>query len=486
MKFHDLNANGAKDSGEGGLGGWTIYVDYNDNDVLDTGEPYDVTASDGTYTIEGIVPGTWKVKEVGQTDWFCSYPDPCYHEELFNSDDDLTGNDFGNWQYATKRGMKFEDVDGSGGPYDSAVDQPLEGWNIHLLQWIDGAWVHVNTDTFTDEFGMYEFDTIVPGETYAVCEVAQDNWEQSFPAVADIGTGGLIDCFAIAAIHGPVGYQITLDSGEVDEGNDFGNWEYATKSGFKWHDVNRDGVKDAEEDFLSMWTIELWDVSGASPVFVFSDTTDINGLYEFDEIVPGVDYAVCEVLENGWFQSYPVGGSPLPAGLYDCSQLGAEYGAVGYAITLTSGEEDLDNNFGNWVEEGCTFTQGYWKTHSVEGPAGPPDPGWEPPYGPGHDATFFLSGKTWLEVLQTPPKGGNAYYILAHQWIAAYLNMHKPDDPATMPADVYVVFLNAEDFFNTYAPDDDFSAMRDRLIAWAELLTDYNEGLVGPGHCDDQ
>jgi hypothetical protein len=51
---------------------------------------------------------------------------------------------------------------------------------------------------------------------------------------------------------------------------------------------------------------------------------------------------------------------------------------------------------------GCVLTQGFWKTHPNAWPAG---------YSP--SATFFLSGKTWLDVLWTAP-GGDAYYILAH------------------------------------------------------------------------
>ena len=37
MKFEDLDADGVKDAGEPGLGGWTIYIDYNDDGVLDDG-----------------------------------------------------------------------------------------------------------------------------------------------------------------------------------------------------------------------------------------------------------------------------------------------------------------------------------------------------------------------------------------------------------------------------------------------------------------
>lgn len=67
---------------------------------------------------------------------------------------------------------------------------------------------------------------------------------------------------------------------------------------------------------------------------------------------------------------------------------------------------------------GCTLTQGYWKTHSKYGPA-PYDDAWALLMPNGEDTTFCLSNLSNYTVLWTNPRGGNAYYILAHQFIAA-------------------------------------------------------------------
>jgi hypothetical protein len=132
--------------------------------------------------------------------------------------------------------------------------------------------------------------------------------------------------------------------------------------------------------------------------------------------------------------------------------------------------------------DGCSLTPGYWMTHSEYGPA-PYDATWaELP--DGADTPFFLSGKSYLQVLHTPPAGGHAYYILAFQYIAAELNRFAGADLAAVQA----AFDGATAIFETYTPDQvkNFSkAQRAQLIEWADLLDDYNNGLIGPGHCDD-
>jgi hypothetical protein len=101
------------------------------------------------------------------------------------------------------------------------------------------------------------------------------------------------------------------------------------------------------------------------------------------------------------------------------------------------------------------------------------------------NTTFFLSGQTYFEVLWTSP-GGNAYYVLAHQYIAAELNvLAGADDSAIATA-----FAQATPLFETYTPAQikalkGNNAIRQQFITLAGTLGSYNEGLIGPGHCDE-
>ena len=136
---------------------------------------------------------------------------------------------------------------------------------------------------------------------------------------------------------------------------------------------------------------------------------------------------------------------------------------------------------------GCTLTQGYWKTHSKYGPASKPDATWNLlPGGAGPDTVFFLSGASWYQVFWTAP-AGNQYYNLAHQYMAARLNVL---DGASVPASVAAAIASATTLFQTYTPAqigamDSKNAVRKQFVELAGLLGSYNEGLIGPGHCDE-
>jgi hypothetical protein len=61
--FFDSNASGVLDPDETGVGGQTVYLDLNNNGVLDFGEPSAVTVN-GVFSFAGLTPGTFTVREV--------------------------------------------------------------------------------------------------------------------------------------------------------------------------------------------------------------------------------------------------------------------------------------------------------------------------------------------------------------------------------------------------------------------------------------
>ena len=139
------------------------------------------------------------------------------------------------------------------------------------------------------------------------------------------------------------------------------------------------------------------------------------------------------------------------------------------------------------VPTGCTYTQGYWKTH-VDYYAKPQfarkrDTTWDMIDGAGaanEDAEFFGSGLSYIEVMWTPPKG-NAYFNLAHQYIAATLNVldgasdEAVDSDLTLAATM-LANLPTSNYWKNRTNRQDALELAGRLGA-------YNEGAIGPGHC---
>lgn len=132
---------------------------------------------------------------------------------------------------------------------------------------------------------------------------------------------------------------------------------------------------------------------------------------------------------------------------------------------------------------GCSLTQGYWKTHSIYGPASKPDAVWNLlPGGLGPNTVFYSSGMTWITLFRTPPKGGNVYIQLAHQFMAARLNVLNGASTTTA---VDAALLGATNFFSSGATPSTTltNAQKTTLKGYASTLGSYNEGAIGPGHC---
>ena len=135
-------------------------------------------------------------------------------------------------------------------------------------------------------------------------------------------------------------------------------------------------------------------------------------------------------------------------------------------------------------EEGCTLTPGYWKTHADPSKKQFDDT-WLAVGGP--DAPFFTSGQTYIQVLNQDKSDGNAYYILAFQWIAAELNQEAG---ASISGAAAAAFADGEALLSSHTPSEigalsGDDPLRQQFISAAATLDDYNNGVIGPGHCGD-
>ncbi|WP_287630137.1 MULTISPECIES: Calx-beta domain-containing protein [unclassified Microcystis] len=71
--WNDIDGN-AVNNNEPNLAGWTVYLDTNNNNQLDTGETTTQTDANGDYTFNNLRPGNYNVAQVVQTGWKQTYP----------------------------------------------------------------------------------------------------------------------------------------------------------------------------------------------------------------------------------------------------------------------------------------------------------------------------------------------------------------------------------------------------------------------------
>ncbi|GBL10997.1 poly(beta-D-mannuronate) C5 epimerase 5 [Microcystis aeruginosa Sj] len=99
--------SGSQSFKEPGLGGVSIYLDLNNNGVLDAGEPTQVTAVDnpsttnideaGQYSFTNVQPGTYIVREVVPSGFSQTFPNsPNYHTVVVGSGQTVNNINFGN------------------------------------------------------------------------------------------------------------------------------------------------------------------------------------------------------------------------------------------------------------------------------------------------------------------------------------------------------------------------------------------------------
>jgi hypothetical protein len=230
--------------------------------------------------------------------------------------------------------------------------------------------------------------------------------------------------------------------------------------GHKFHDLNGNGVDD-NEPRLAGFHILLESV--ANPEFVQQKVTNHNGFYAFTNLLPGA-YDVCEVAPEAtppWIPTTP-----------ECVR-----------VNLVGKNSYAHVRFGNWKEEvngiGCTRTQGYWG-NSPAGKARVPQ---LVPVSMNLGTIAYTAAQLAV-IFNTPPAGGNALISLAHQLIAAKLNLLAGSDSSQIAADI----TSADDVIESLVVGSDFvsnnSTLGQQMDVVKTKLDNYNNGLLNVPHCN--
>ena len=383
IKFNDLDGDGTQGANEPGLSGWTIYLDLNNNAVLDAGEPSVVTQINDTQTptvdetgffeFVNVASGDYIVREVLQPGWVQTSPlNPDYHQVTVTMGNVVPRDmvKFGNQVFSD-----FGDAPDPTYPtlIASSGARHVIDPNIFLGLTVDGESEGQPTADATgdgaDEDGVVFVTQLITGQTAEIAVTASAAGELAF--WIDLDQSGTFDpaervthTFAAA---GTETLNVPIPAG-ISDGNTFARFRFSTDGaavarptgfapdgevedylvaiehfarieGVKFEDLNGDGIQDAGESALAGWTIYLdsnnnglLDAGERSTVTLADDpltpTVDETGTYAFDDVLPSNTYFVREVLQPGWIQTSPVGQAAL---------LGISFSGVLYDVNADTG-----------------------------------------------------------------------------------------------------------------------------------------------------
>ena len=274
----------------------------------------------------------------------------------------------------TIAGKLYNDADASFSSSDS--EAPYAGVTVALLK-KDGTPV-LDKDgnpvtAVTDAQGKYSFNGLPLGE-YKV-------------SVVDPTSGPLAGTKPTEAYTGR--YKTTADvtiaeaTGSVIDVN-FGFVKPASVGDYTWMDVNRDGLQDADEPALPGVTVTLTRADGsavtdASGNPVAAVTTDANGKYKFENLLPG-DYKVSFQAPAGYEATTSDAGDDRAADSNGASASVTlvqgqtddtiDFGAVGTGVIGDQLFLDVNQNGGNAPDAGDKPLAGVKVTLTWTGPGG--------------------------------------------------------------------------------------------------------------------
>lgn len=320
-KYEDRNSNQQIDAGEMGLNGWSITVsdntDPNNPVEVATLETADRTLDDGTMEpgwaiFEDLPLGEYLVCETLPVD-----------EEWLNTD---PGDDS-----LCKALELTETLTGTPGPDSATIVTGASSYEVEFVEQVDETWTYRVTELSGTDLSHWNLIDL------GVC---LDRIVEVNPS-AEIGYDGSTSTIGVkwntAGLAGSGEFSVTFDaiypattiqalakggdgdasedingpdcSGGVANGNpvvQLGNTRpLETLTVRKYHDLNQDGLWDADEPGLNGWEIVVFDLEGN---VVLSDSTSTSldgedGVVSFN--LPPGDYEVCETLQAGWVNTDP-------------------------------------------------------------------------------------------------------------------------------------------------------------------------------------
>jgi len=332
VKYNDFNRDGLRDPAEPGLPGFTIYIDQNNNGLLDPGELTDVSAEDGSFGFINLpLNATYTIREVPQPGFVQTTPDPIsvsLSPEQPNFSDVLFGNATIGPGTGEISGVLFEDLNING--VRDFNEPVIPGGEVFLDQNRNGILDEGEIISVTDQFGFYSFIGITPG-LFNVDVIRNLDEARTTPNPVIIFTG---------TEEIP---SVVVDIGLITPGGT-GNVQ-----GVKYLDANANRMLDPDEPGIPNFTIYA-DLNSNNILDVDEpfDITDTNGVY-FLPNLPATRLTIREAEQQLGFNLVPPQSQTVDVRSGE-TLLGVNFGNA--EINTIAGVVFIDNNSNGVIEPG--------------------------------------------------------------------------------------------------------------------------------------
>jgi VCBS repeat-containing protein len=284
--WNDADGDRIRDTAEGALSGWTVFLDVDGNGLLGETEPTTTTGSLGTYTFDRVPVGAYVVTEVVPAGWMAAEGKPiAVPVALVIGATQVV--DFYNLEPVpgTVSGVIFNDADLNG--IQAATEPVMAGWQVYVDVNNNGSLDAGEPSAISGADGVYTVSGVGYG-TNVLREVVQPGFKTT------------------NYLNGTT--TLFMFNGENRTGVSFGNHEPAefVISGAVFFDANHNGAKDIGERGLSGITVYLDSNNNGSPDagepttvtsadLFFTPGVNEAGNYAFTHLVRG-NYQVREVV----------------------------------------------------------------------------------------------------------------------------------------------------------------------------------------------
>ncbi len=321
--WNDQDGNGVQGTSEVALSGWQVFLDANNNGLIDPSEPTTLTQADGSYQFAGVAYGSVTTRVVMPSNWIGTNPAAGTQSFVLLNGENRTGVQFGTRErVGLIQGTVWNDDNGD--RLRSADESGLQGWNVFLDLNSNGVRDTAEPSAVTDVSGAYAFQR-VPVGSYRVVEEMQSGWSNSIGKSSIVNVSVGIGSSVTADF-----YNLVLKNGSV--------------SGVVYSDVDSNGTRSADELGLAGWTVFAdANNNGSLDTAESYAVTDINGVYQLSGLSYG-NQTIRQINQAGYTPTSFASGATSFLLLNGEYRLGVSFGNHEAAEYSISGAAFFDAN----------------------------------------------------------------------------------------------------------------------------------------------